>query len=192
MDLKNIISPLYVIRKLRLMWIGRGLAHFGGRGHIDLSAVIEGRKFISIGKEPVIRWRTWIIAMTRQGDEEGAHGNIFIGERVHMAPGSSIASAFSIIVGDEVTLGPRAMIIDNNHGFNDPDAGVMRQRLTGAPIVIGDFVWIGANACVLQGVTIGKGAIIAAGAVVTHDVKDYEIVAGMPAKVIGKRRKSDN
>ena len=56
-----------------------------------------------------------------------------------------------------------------------------------APCVIGSDVWIGASACVLRGVTVGTGAVIAAGAVVTHDVEPYTIVAGVPARPIKKR-----
>lgn len=55
------------------------------------------------------------------------------------------------------------------------------------PIFIDDYVWIGVGAIVLQGVKIGKGAVIAAGSVVTKDIEPYSIVAGVPAKVIGKR-----
>ena len=61
-----------------------------------------------------------------------------------------------------------------------------------APIVIGDKVWIGANATVLPGVTIGKGAIVAAGAVVTRDVPPNTIVAGVPARVVREIRPGEH
>ena len=57
----------------------------------------------------------------------------------------------------------------------------------GAPVVIHDFAWVGIGAMILQGVTIGKGAVVCAGAVVTKDVPDFAIVAGIPAKVVGTR-----
>ena len=56
-----------------------------------------------------------------------------------------------------------------------------------APVVINDDVWIGAHVCIPGGVTIGRGAVVAAGAVVTKDVEDYTIVSGVPAQIIAKR-----
>lgn len=61
--------------------------------------------------------------------------------------------------------------------------------MNSAPIVIGEDVWIAAGAVVLKGTTIGRGAVVAANAVVTRDVADYEIVGGVPAKRIGERRR---
>lgn len=56
-----------------------------------------------------------------------------------------------------------------------------------SPVVVNDYVWIASRATILPGVTIGKGAVVACGSVVTKDVPDYTVVAGIPAKVIGKR-----
>lgn len=190
MKVRKLLSPLYAISKLRLAWIGMRLAHFGGRGFMSLSAKITGVRFISIGVGPVILRHAWVESVTHRSDETVGllSGTIIIGDRLHMAQRSSIVSAFSITIGNEVTLGPGAIIIDNNHGIRYLDSGVMKQPLTGAPIIIGDFVWLGANVCVLPGVTIGRGAVVGAGSVVTHDVDEFSIVAGVPARVIGNRK----
>ncbi len=85
-------------------------------------------------------------------------------------------------VGANVSLSPEVMLITSSHTVNDPDFGVKDQ-----PIVIDDYAWIGSRATILPGVTIGRGAVVAAGAVVTRDVAPYAIVGGVPAKVMSER-----
>lgn len=77
--------------------------------------------------------------------------------------------------------------IDENYGFWDKNDHCPHNTAYDAPVNIGNDVWIAANAQILRGVNVGDGAIIAAGAVVTHDVGPYEIWAGVPAKKIGQR-----
>lgn len=85
-----------------------------------------------------------------------------------------------ITIGDNVQIAGNVQLLSNNHDPYD------RQILTCKPIVIGDGVWIGAGATILPGVTVGKHAIIGAASVVTHDVGDYEVAVGSPARVIKK------
>jgi acetyltransferase-like isoleucine patch superfamily enzyme len=66
----------------------------------------------------------------------------------------------------------------------------MNFRMKSSPVIIDDYVWVGINATVLQGVRIGEGAVVAAGAVVTKNVEPYTIVGGIPAKQIGVRTKN--
>jgi len=87
-----------------------------------------------------------------------------------------------ITLGCNVSLSPEVMLITSGHLKDDPAFGV-RDR----PIVIEDYAWIGSRATVLPGVTIGKGAVVAAGAVVTRSVAPYDVVGGVPAKKIGER-----
>jgi maltose O-acetyltransferase len=82
-----------------------------------------------------------------------------------------------VIIGRDVMMGPDVVIIATNHAFDElPD-----------PVIIGDDVWIGTRAVILPGVTVGSGAIIGAGAVVTGDVAAKKIVGGNPAREIGDR-----
>jgi maltose O-acetyltransferase len=94
------------------------------------------------------------------------------------------------VIGKYVMMGPDVVFIDSNHGFQDTDVPMQLQpRLPPVtPITIGDDVWIGTRAILLPGVTVGRGAIIGAGAVVTRDVPEYAIVAGNPARVIRYRK----
>lgn len=89
--------------------------------------------------------------------------------------------------GNGVRIASHVSIVGFNHGFEDPDSPIHAQGLTSVGIEIGDDVWIGANAVVVDGVNIGRGAVIAAGAVVTRDVPPLAIVAGVPAKVVRRR-----
>lgn len=90
---------------------------------------------------------------------------------------SSITCFCSITIGDDV-------LISENVTIRDSDNHHLQGSIVTAPIVIQDRVWIGMNAIILKGVTIGEGAVVAAGAVVTHDVPAHTLVAGVPAKVI--------
>lgn len=96
--------------------------------------------------------------------------------------GATIDCSQSIKIGSHCAIAYGAIIKDSDeHAILDEQGN--KNEYT-KPIVIGNKVWIGTNAIILKGVTIGDGAIIAAGAVVTHDVPSHTIVAGVPAKVI--------
>ena len=91
-------------------------------------------------------------------------------------------------IGDHVMIAPNAAILTSTHNFNRTDIPMIHQGAEKNLIPeIGDDVWIGRNVIVLPGVKIGKGSIVAAGAVVTKDVEEYSIMGGVPAKLIRKR-----
>lgn len=108
--------------------------------------------------------------------------NIQLGKNVFINAGCKFQDQGGIYIGDDVLIGHNVVMATLNHDEN-PEK---RANLIAAPINIGDKVWIGSNATILPGVTIGDGAIIAAGAVVTKDVEEKSIVAGVPAKFIRK------
>jgi maltose O-acetyltransferase len=91
-----------------------------------------------------------------------------------------------LIIGDHVDIASQVMIYNSQHNINSEDF-----HATLGEVIIGDYVFIGPRAIILPGVKIGKGAIVAAGAVVTKDVDDYTIVGGVPAVVIGERKLKD-
>ena len=106
--------------------------------------------------------------------------NITLGKRVFINSGCRFQDQGGITIGDDVLLGHNVVLATLNH---DPVVA-RRASMLPAPIVIGDKVWIGANATVLPGVTIGKGAIVAAGAVVHRDVPPFTVVGGVPARIL--------
>ena len=86
------------------------------------------------------------------------------------------------MIGENVSISPGTWLVTGTHDINDPNFAVFFK-----PIVIGNYVWIGVRATILCGVTIGEGAIVMAGAMVTGDVPPYTVVGGVPAKVVGQR-----
>lgn len=95
--------------------------------------------------------------------------------------------AGKVTCGDHVRIASHAQIMGFNHGYEDPDVPIARQPHESRGVVIEDDVWIGANAVVLDGVRIGHGAVIAAGATVTRDIPPFTIAGGVPAKPIRRR-----
>ena len=108
--------------------------------------------------------------------------NINIGKRVFINMGCSFQDWGGITIGDDCLIGHNCTICTVNHDKN-PDT---RGNMMCLPVKIGDKVWIGADVTILPGVSIGTGAIIAAGTVVTKDVAPGMIVGGIPARVINK------
>lgn len=89
-----------------------------------------------------------------------------------------------VCIGNHVNLAQGITVTALNHNFEDSSKRIDEQGVSTKPVVIGDDVWIGANAVILPGVTIGSHCVVAAGAVVTKDIPDHTLVGGVPAKVI--------
>ena len=106
--------------------------------------------------------------------------NIHLGKNVFINSGCRFQDQGGIYIGDNVLIGHNVVLATLNHNENPKKRG----NLIPAQIKIGNDVWVGSNAVILSGVTIGDGAIIAAGAVVTKDVGENTIVAGVPARYI--------
>ena len=106
--------------------------------------------------------------------------NIHIGRHVFINMGCKFQDQGGIFIDDGVLIGHNVVLATLNHAASPKDRGSMIP----APIRIGKNVWVGANAVILPGVTIGDGAIVAAGAVVNRDVPENTVVGGVPAKVI--------
>lgn len=95
----------------------------------------------------------------------------------------------NITVGANCMIATRCTFMPYQHNFTDPDRPMREQGLTSrGDIVLEDDVWLGAQVCVMDGVTIGRGAIIGAGAVVTKDIPPYSIAVGVPARVVRMRQ----
>lgn len=106
--------------------------------------------------------------------------NLRIGSGCFLNANVHIQDQGGVVIGDNVLIGHQVVIASCNHG----KAVEARKNLLLGRIVIGDSVWIGANAVITRGVSIGRGSIVAAGAVVTRDVPPMTIVAGIPAKPV--------
>ena len=127
------------------------------------------------------------------------------GKNVDIEHGAFIASGVGIEIGDnsgvglnariagpltigrDVMMAPGVMIFTQNHAMDDLSIPMRLQTAPKKKVTIGDDVWIGANALIMPGVTVGSGSVIAAGSIVTKDVPPYTIVGGNPAKIIKTR-----
>ena len=114
---------------------------------------------------------------------------IVIGSNCNFARGVFITGGGGVTIGDWVGFGPDVKVWSVNHRFDDPDQPWLLQGWDMKPVVIEDDVWLGANVFLMPGVTIGKGAIVSACAVVGKSVPPYALVAGNPARVVGWRKK---
>lgn len=114
---------------------------------------------------------------------------IILGNNVYLGKNTEIDGTGEVEIGNGVIFGPEVCIYSRSHNFDSEDlAGLpFDNKFLIAKVVIKDYVWIGRRVIVLPGVTIGKGAIVGAGAVVSRDVPDYGIAVGNPAKVVRYR-----
>ena len=129
---------------------------------------------MKIGQGTTIHWR--LVPRTPH--------NISIGNNTIVGNDAFIDGRYGVHIGDNVNIGDHVHFYTAAHDPQTPDFNIK----TG-PVRVADRVYIGARSTILQNITIGTGAVVAAGAVVTSDVPDYAIVAGIPAKVIAERRR---
>ncbi len=152
-------------------------------------------KFVSVNGRPLVKNKGQI----QLGDEVRVWSKInkaklFVDKDAVLVVGRNsringvhISASHKVIIGQNVRMAPYTIIMDNDyHNVNNHfESGEM------SPIVIEDDVWLALRSTVLKGVTIGKGAVVAAGSVVTKDVPSYTVVGGVPAKVIKKLKQKE-
>ncbi len=111
-----------------------------------------------------------------------AVGDVMIGDHTRIGLHNTIIGP--VIIGSHVNLAQGITVTALNHNFENSKKRIDEQGVSTSAVVIEDDIWIGANAVILPGVTIGHHSVVAAGAVVTKDVPPHSLVAGVPAKVI--------
>jgi acetyltransferase-like isoleucine patch superfamily enzyme len=111
-----------------------------------------------------------------------------VGRHFSVNSGSLLDARGGIRVGNWVMVGPQVAIVSSEHDYMQTERPMASLDHQMRPVVIEDDVWIGAHAFIRGGIKIGQGAVIAAGAMVVADVAPWDIVGGVPAKVIGHRR----
>ena len=145
-----------------------------------MGMTILGFENITIGYNGLFMKNTYIYANESTG--------LQIGNNFALNSNSQIgASGGGIVIGDNVMIGPNCILRAADHKHERVDIPMRDQGHVGGKILIEDDVWIGANCTILKNVRVGKGAIVAAGCVVTKDVDPYTIVGGVPNKLIKKR-----
>ncbi len=114
-------------------------------------------------------------------------GDIELGDGANIGFNCEIFSASRVTVGRSVLMAAYSYVIGGDHDFSDPSAAVLEQRRTSAGVTIGDGVWMGAGAKILDGVVVGEHAIVGAGAVVREAIPASAIAVGIPARVVASR-----
>lgn len=173
-----------IIAKFARRWRWWKLRHAGAEVAYDIQTsgpFFSGNAHgLRCGREAFISDGAKIIV----GNGSGKTGKLTIGDRLFMNHYAILDCHFEITMGDNILIGPHAYVGDFDHDVSLENGSQMGRGLVGAPVRIGNYVWIGAHAAVLKGVTVGDGAVIAVGAVVTRDVPAMAIVGGIPARVI--------
>jgi len=129
---------------------------------------------VRIGSRSTVHWRTRFYAP----------GGVCIGHNTIIGYDAFLDGRYTLVIGDNVNVGGEVAIFTAQHDPNDPAFGMV-----GGPVVIEDYVYIGSRATILLNVTIGRGAVVATGAVVTRDVSPFNIVGGVPARKVGERQR---
>ncbi len=115
-------------------------------------------------------------------------GDIRIGDFCSVNPFCVLYGIGGLFIGNYVRIAAHTIIVPANHLYDDPEVPITHQGLSRKGVHIEDDVWLGAGVRILDGCTIGRGTVVAAGAVVTEDVEPYSVIAGVPAKLIKKRK----
>ncbi|MBI4999455.1 acyltransferase, partial [Candidatus Gottesmanbacteria bacterium] len=113
-------------------------------------------------------------------------GGVEIGEDTIIGDHAFLDGRAPLTIGNHVDIASQVLIYNSKHDINDPNFSPVSE-----PVVIEDYVFIGPRAIIQPGIRIGRGAVVAAGAVVTKDVPEFAIVGGVPAQVIGQRQIKD-
>ena len=140
-----------------------------------LEMLREGR--LEVGEHVLFEQNVWLTAQ--------APGRIVIGAGTFLNLGVQVAAAGLVEIGEHCMLANGCFVSDANHRFDDPELPVPWQGFTSkGPTRVGSNVWLGANVVVTSGVTIGDRCVVGANSVVTTDLPDHAIAAGVPARVI--------
>jgi acetyltransferase-like isoleucine patch superfamily enzyme len=163
-------------------------ARFGRHSHVEWKAMrLEGLRHISVGDGTLTASGVQLTAWEHHGEQHFTP-SITIGDGCTIRENSHITAINAITIGDHLLTGTNVLITDNAHGQTCREHMSMpvdqRPLHSKGPVTIGNNVWLGNNVCVMPGVSIGDGAIIAANSVVTHDVPPFAVAAGQPARVI--------
>src|SRR5476651_846640 len=172
------MSPLPLLTILFFKLWNKQL-HVGRNVEIDPRAFIARGGRVTLGDESVIRAGAMLLPSS---------GSISIGNKTSINQYTVINGEGGVTIGNSVIVAAFVAMFAANHNFDDPNLPILEQGTgTKGGIKIEDDVWIGTHAVILDGVMIGRGSVIGAGAVVTKDVLPYSVMMGVPAKRVRSR-----
>lgn len=173
------------LAKARVLWSWRFQA-LGSRSVVGKCRLVRNPESMSIGHHTTLS-DGWCLVDLKPAAPPGGGPRIRIGSFCTILHDFQCNAAVSVEVQDYVLIAPRVFITDSDHivdeaGARTTECGDFRS----APVVIEHDCWLGVNAVILKGVRVGHHAVVGANSVVTHDVEPNTIVAGIPAKPIGR------
>lgn len=168
-----------IVNRFYNYWLDFELMLLRWVGHIPFHSVrraLYGLAGLKTGKGSVVHmWASFF-----------QPGNIEIGEDTIVGDHAFLDGRAPLVIGSHVNIASHVLIYNSEHNLEKEDFSAIEE-----PVEIEDYVFIGPRAIILPGVKVGRGAVVAAGAVVTKDVADFAIVGGVPAKVIGERKNKE-
>jgi acetyltransferase-like isoleucine patch superfamily enzyme len=182
--LRSCHLPFFLGRRTSILFprylrVGRNVAI--GR---DVSMQCLGRRGVRLDDNVRVREGCSVI-VTSILSEPGI--GLHIGCNTYIGPGCILGAGGGIVIGRNVTLGAHVDVLAENHQFDDLTRPINEQGVCRRGIRIEDDCWIGNRAIVLDGVTVGRGSVIGAGAIVTRDLPPFSVAAGNPARVLRQR-----
>jgi acetyltransferase-like isoleucine patch superfamily enzyme len=195
--LRGLVKVFFLQRKVGIVFMASGInlrhatmIRFGRGVTLDRGVIIDALSTdgVEIGDNVTIGPYCVIRASLLSHLGKGFH----LGRHSSLDAYSFVGAGGGVWVGDRVIMGQHISFHAENHNFELVDRPIRDQGITGKGIVIDDDCWVGSNVTFLDGVHVGTGCVIAAGAVVTKDIPPYSVAAGIPARVINSRRQPEN
>ena len=179
----NMLNRHYARLLVRYVWLK---LRFGKRLQTDGICFVCPGVQLEIGRGAALRIGRW--AWIGHGSKIRVHeGEVSIGAKTVMGQECTISAYQHVEIGRECIVADRVMLIDFDHGVVEVERPIRLQGIYKRDIRVGHNVWIGYGACVLRGVSVGNNSILGTSAVVTQDVPENAVVAGIPARVIRMR-----
>ncbi len=166
--------------KARQDWLRSKGVELGPEAYIEPGLELMGGENIRIGSN---------FTAMKNCALRAEKGTLVIGERVALNANVLLDASLggAITIGDDVLIGPNVVLRASDHRYADTDRPIRQQGHSGGAIDVANDVWLAASVVLTAGVAVGKGAVVAAGAVVTRDVEPFTVVAGVPAEVVAVR-----
>lgn len=156
--------------------------YLGKKSRVYKPSKINGSRLISIGDFVIIMEYSWLLTLCE--NNEIMYPKLEIGNGSYIGRYSHIVALNSIKIESNVLIADRVYITDNTHSYNDPHEPIIFQEILPLnPVIIREGAWIGDNVSII-GASIGKNSVVGANSVVTKDIPDYSVAAGIPARII--------
>ena len=179
----RLLTPAYARLAVRWAWLK---LRWRGRLQTDGLCFVAPDVTLEIGRSATVKLGRW--SWIGHGTKIRAHeGTVEIGAKTVLGQECTISSFQRVAIGRECIVADRVMLIDFDHGVVEVERPIRLQGIYKRDVEVGNNCWIGYGACILRGVTVGDNCIVGSNSVVTKDVPDDTVVAGMPARPLRKR-----